>query len=155
VVLVRRYLVVANKTLGGDELAEAIRQRLAEGPCEFYVLVPATSSVGGLESFGPGLGGLPSLPGTDEKAFPAARRRLDAEVDRIRTAGAAVDGEVGNADPLRAISDLLGRRQFDEIILSTLPPGLSRWLRWDLPARVQRKFRLPVTHVHAWEPARR
>jgi hypothetical protein len=153
--LVRRYLVVANKTLGGDELVQAIYQRIADGPCEFYVLVPATSSASSVENYGPGLGGgLPVLPRADEKAVSAARRRLDAEVHRIRKAGAPADGEVGDPDPLRAISNLLARRQFDEIILSTLPRRLSHWLHWDLPSRVQRKFQLPVTHVRAREPTR-
>jgi hypothetical protein len=118
--------------------------------------VPATSAASFVETFGAGMGGgLPSLPATDEKALPAARRRLEAEVDRIRKEGVAADGEVGDSDPLRAITDLLARRQFDEIILSTLPPGLSRWLHWDLPSRVRRRFQLTVTHVRAWEPARR
>jgi hypothetical protein len=148
VVLVPRYLVVANQTLGGEELVQAIRQRIAEGPCEFYVLVPATSSTGFEEGFAPGLGGrLSAQPRADENAVPAALRRLDAELDRIRKAGAPAHGEVGDPDPFRAISDLLARRQFDEIIVATLPPGLSRWLHLDLPSRIQRKFQLPVTHI--------
>ncbi|TWF74984.1 hypothetical protein FHX44_11868 [Pseudonocardia hierapolitana] len=52
-------------------------------------------------------------------------------------------------DPMRAVEDALGRQEFDEIIVSTLPVRLSRWLHQDLPARLGRKFHLPVTHVAA------
>ena len=57
------------------------------------------------------------------------------------------DGVVGDAHPVRAIDDVLIDRPYDEIILSTLPPGVSRWLRLDLPRRVEQRFALPVTTV--------
>jgi hypothetical protein len=63
--------------------------------------------------------------------------------------GAEVTGEVGDARPIAAIADALLRARFDGIILSTLPPGRSEWLRQDLPARVARRFGLPVQHVVA------
>jgi GABA permease len=69
---------------------------------------------------------------------------------RFRELGAEVDGEVGAPSPVEAIGDAIravGR--FDEIILSTLPPGPSRWLRLDLPHRVERAYNLPVTHLVA------
>jgi hypothetical protein len=60
---------------------------------------------------------------------------------------AEVDGEVGEADPVAVIREVLGGQQVDEIILSTLPQRRSRWLARDLPSRVHRDFGLPVTHV--------
>ena len=76
-------------------------------------------------------------------------RRLDRALARFRALGADVDGEVGDGNPILAIEDALRREAFDEIILSTLPPGISRWLRLDLPSRVSERFRLPVTHLIA------
>jgi len=81
-----------------------------------------------------------------------ARFRREAEaLARLRGEGFEVEGEVGDASPVRAIGDVLLARpdDFDEIILSTLPPGPSRWLRQDVPHRVQRTYRLPMTHVVA------
>jgi hypothetical protein len=54
---------------------------------------------------------------------------------------------VGDPDPFRAVSDAVAERRFDEIILSTLPPGLSRWIDADLPARLRNNFAIPLTHV--------
>jgi hypothetical protein len=132
----RRYLVVANQTLGGEALLERVRLCMAEGPCRFRLLVPATP--------------------THEHAFwtegedqAAARRRLEAALARFHQAGAIPAGEVGDASPLLAVEDELRRQDFDEIILSTLPPGLSRWIHQDLPRRLARVTGLPVTHVVA------
>ena len=63
--------------------------------------------------------------------------------------GAKVDGEVGDSDAIRAVRAVIESRQVDEIIISTLPTTISRWLRQDLPSRVERKFSLPVTVVTA------
>jgi hypothetical protein len=62
---------------------------------------------------------------------------------------AAVTGEVGDISPVRAIADALLAAEFDEIILSTLPPGPSRWLRQDVVHRVRRTFAVPCTHIVA------
>jgi len=70
-------------------------------------------------------------------------------LDRLRGVGATVDGTVGDPDPMKAIQELVSRRSFDEIIVSTLPSGVSRWLHQDLPHKVERKFHLPVTVVTA------
>ena len=130
----RRYLVVANQTLGGEHLAEAIRTRLARGPSNFHVVVPATQRQD-------------QAVWTEGEARALATKRLEAAVARFRGLGADVEGEVGDDRPLEAIADAVREREFDEIILSTLPPGLSRWLRQDLPHRVERQFDLPVQHV--------
>ena len=129
-----RYLVVANQTLGGHQLIQAVRERILRERSEFWVLVPETRSAGV---------GLPA--GTD--AASLAQQRLDMELQRLHEAGAEADGEVGDPDPFKAISNTLAHKQFDEIILSTLPRGRSRWLRQDLPGKVEKKFGIPVTHI--------
>jgi nucleotide-binding universal stress UspA family protein len=131
----RRYLVVANQTLGGEDLLEQLRSRMgAEEQCEFYVVVPATHP-------------RDHLTWTEGEAQAIAQRRLEHALGRFRTEGANVEGEVGPEAPMDAIEEVLRRQHFDEIILSTLPPGLSRWLGQDLPSRVARRFDLPVAHA--------
>ena len=78
-----------------------------------------------------------------------ARSNLDTELSRLREIGATADGAVGDPNPMVAIEKALAERQFDEIILSTLPPGISRWLALDLPHRVKRKFDVPLTVISA------
>jgi hypothetical protein len=138
----RRYLVVANQTLGGEALLAAIRARIERGPCAFHLVVPATPPH---EQFAY----------TERRARDLAQERLDQMIPRIAGLGADVTGEVGDASPMLAIADALLGLEVDEIILSTLPAGASRWLRQDLPHRVERRFERPVAHVVAErEPAR-
>jgi GABA permease len=128
----RRYLVVANQTLGGGHLLALLRE-LAEEPSTFHVLVPASPPVDHLW--------------TEAEAIVIARTRLDTALERFRGVGIEATGEVGDGRPLQAIDDVLTRESFDAIVLSTLPPRLSRWLRLDLVHRVQTSFGLPVHHV--------
>lgn len=121
----KRYLVVANQTLGGSELVDEIRRRAEAGTAVFHVVVPAQS------------------------AGPQEERRLDLELGRLREAGVDADGEIVAADPADAVGQLLKRRHFDGVILSTLPPGLSHWLTVDMPRRIEHRFGLPVTTVVA------
>jgi hypothetical protein len=130
----RRYLVVANRTLGGNHLTAKVRECLAAGPSEFHVLVPASHN--GRD--------FTWTEGTDRAA---AEARLAEAMARFRTLGAVVTGEVGDTNPMEAIGDVLRRESFDEIILSTLPPGVSRWLGHDLPTRVRKQHGLPVQHI--------
>jgi cell pole-organizing protein PopZ len=132
----RRYLVVANRTLGGGHLLAKVRECLAAGACEFHVLVPASHTG-------------KDLTWTEGSDRAAAEARLAEAMARFRAAGATVTGEVGDTNPMEAIGDVLRREQFDEIILSTLPPGISRWLGQDLPTRVRKQHRVPVQHVVA------
>jgi hypothetical protein len=131
----RRYLVVANQTLGGEHLAETVRGCLAAGAARFHILVPATQPRDHAAVW------------TEGEARALAQRRLESALGRFRALGAEVGGEVGDERPLQAIQDVVREREFDEIILSTLPPGLSRWLGQDLPHRVERQFDVPVRHV--------
>lgn len=131
----RRFLVVANQTLVSKQLEEQLLQCLAAGPCHFHVVVPATH-------------GRDHLVWTEGSDRAIAKRRLDAALDRLRAMGADVDGEVGDARPMDAINDVVARGEhFDEIVISTLHPTLSRWVRQDLPRRAARTFNVPVTHV--------
>jgi GABA permease len=148
-----RYLVVANQTLGTDALRDLVRDRVAAGPAEFWLVVPATA-VNDLASIGtvplmPVSGGIPSIPGPPEEARRLAQAKLDAALKQLASAGAIAGGEVCDADPMSAVEQAVASREFDEIIVSTLPARLSRWLRQDLPARLERKFHLPITHVAA------
>ncbi len=130
----RRYLVVANQTLGGGHLLSLLRD-LAEKPSTFHVLVPATPPV--------------EHPWTEAEANALARRRLETALERFRKLGIEVTGEVGDGRPLQAIDDVLDREPFDEIVLSTLPPRFSRWLKLDLIHRVEAAYGVPVRHVIA------
>ena len=78
-----------------------------------------------------------------------AQAKLDAAVRKLAAAGVRADGTVGDADPVRAVEEATASGVFDEIIVSTLPARVSRWLHQDLPGRLERQFHLPVTHVPA------
>jgi hypothetical protein len=130
----RHYLVVANQTLRQPELTEKIRTCIDAGPCDFFLLVPATRAH-------------EPVRWTPADAIAVARRRLDSALVRFRALGAEVVGDVGDPSPVVAIGELLRRRSFDVLILSTLPVGPSQWLRRDVPARIDRLFRIPVELV--------
>jgi hypothetical protein len=154
----RHVLVVANQTLGGKDLLDTLRSRLEGEECDFWVVVPATPSADDHVSVlvGPGGGAAAAgSPPSHADPYAVAEDRLEHGIERIRTLGAPVGGEVGNENPVHAVRDALARRQFDEIVISTLPGGVSRWLHTDLPSRVQRAFHLPVTVVTARAPGRR
>ena len=134
----RRYLIVANQTLGGPPLLDKVRDLLGEGPCRFHVVVPATHPHD-------------HLTWTEGQSVAIAKHRLDEALARFRAAGADVDGEVGDGRPVDAVGDAIRAappgESYDAILLSTLPPGLSRWLNQDLPHRLQRAFGLPIVHL--------
>lgn len=148
----RRYLVVANQTLGGDELGDRIRALLDQGPCRFFVLVPATHPADyptGALTYAGTLAGADDHAAEGDDGAAQARWRLRQSIESLRSLGADVHGEIGSSDPFTAVQELLRRERFDEIILSTLPSGLSRWLGMDLPRRLERHFNLPVTTITA------
>ena len=90
-----------------------------------------------------------SGPATDEEATAQAQQLLDQFLKRLRELGAKAEGELGNPDPLHAIAEVLARDRFDEVIISTLPERVSKWLHTDLPHKVQRRFGVPVTTIIA------
>lgn len=137
----RRYLVVANQTLGGDALMHAVRAALGSGESQFHIVVPATPPQD-------------HLTWTEGTAHALAQERLHAAIERFEALGADVTGEVGDRRVVLAVMDAVRQQPpFDEIILSTLPSGMSRWLRQDIVHRVERQSGLPVTHV-VGEPER-
>ena len=133
----RRVLLVANRTAMTPALRGEVLRRAAEGSTSFHLLVPASPS--GLHRVVD-----PEVAGREE-----ARVRMEHALEALSEAsGAEVTGEVGDADPIAAIHDVLNARDFDEIVISTLPKRVSRWLKLDLPSKA-RGFGLPVTHVES------
>lgn len=165
-----RCLIVANQTLGGAQLDRAVRDSIGRGVKLFYVLVPVTPVehetpkwTGGF-AVGNDVGWSPDAAEHVRQAVEenvrrqeAARQeerrraasRLDQMIEKITSAGGAAEGQLGDADPLEATREVLERQSFDEVIVSTLPSGLSRWLKMDLPHRVARLTDAPVTTVEA------
>jgi hypothetical protein len=134
-----RVLVVAHRTAATAGLGDAVRRRAGEGPARFTLLVPRTAH------------GLHRLMDPEEADEAGARAILDRALPILsNAAGSPVDGLVGDPTPLTAIDDALNARPFDEIIISTLPARVSRWLRLDLPSKLS-GFGLPVTTVTAAE----
>jgi hypothetical protein len=141
----RRYLVVANQTLGGEQLTAKLAECMDAGPCRFYLVVPVTNTEGSDRWFTGGLEGV--LPGAYKIARTLAGGQLRHELGRLSEAGAEADGEVVDPMPVDAIRKLATREDADEVIVSTLPRRLSRWMAMDLPHRVRRATSLPVTHI--------
>ena len=130
----RSYLVVGNQTLDSPELAAAIEERMAADQATFHVVVPATPNQRG-------------LTWDEDEARAAAQARLDEALERLRGIGATATGEIGHRDPIEATEDALRGREVDEVLLSTLPPGISRWLGQDVPTRLKGSILVPVTVV--------
>jgi hypothetical protein len=120
-------LVVANVTASSDELLTALRERAEAGACRFTLVMPGT--------------------GADRS------ERLEAALERMRDAGLEnVDGSIGDPDPLVAVMDLWDPMKFDDIVVSTLPTGSSRWMGLDLPHRLEKLTSVPVQHVVSQPP---
>jgi hypothetical protein len=117
-------LVVANQTADSPELIEALQERASEGEAEFTLL-------------------LPPLAGHRDEA----RKRVDEIVAGWREAGLEANGEVGDSDPVVAVKEGWDPGRFDEVVISTLATGASKWLQIDLPHRVERMTGVGVRHV--------
>ncbi len=134
-----KVLVVANRTAATPGLLDAVRERAGRGAATFHLLVPA--SVHGLARV--------MDPEDDTRGRDEARAALDVALPKLaEAAGSEVTGEVGVAEPLSAIQDAVNLGHPDEIIISTLPARVSRWLHLDLVSKA-RGLGLPVTHVEA------
>ncbi|MEA2449906.1 MAG: hypothetical protein QOG63_1838 [Thermoleophilaceae bacterium] len=129
-------LVIANRTAGSPELLEALRERAEEGPARFHLVVPA-SPRGASWAF------------DMHSGHAAAEHDLDGVLERIRGLGLEADGEVGDPDPVAAVSDSSHAGGYDEVIVSTLPKHLSKWLKLDVARKIAHATGLPVKHVVA------
>jgi hypothetical protein len=139
-----RVLVVAHKTAATPPLLNAVRERAQRGNCTFTLLVPNATH------------GLHKVVDPEDQGAGEAQVVLDRALPALSAAaGAPVEGIVGDPDPVAAVHDALNLRGFDEVIVSTLSPRVSRWLKLDLPSKVA-GMGLPVTTVtpkEASEPA--
>jgi hypothetical protein len=126
-------LVVANVTADAPELIQALRERAGRDSCTFTLLVPA--------------------PAAGSVGREAAQTRLDSALADMREAGLEVEGKVGDHDPIAAVHDEWDPKRYDEVVVSTLPTGASKWLQVDLPHRVEKLTGgCQVTHVVAEPP---
>ncbi len=131
----RHILVIANETVGGDELISLLRRR-AEGVREQVLVVcPALNSQ------------VRTWASDEDGARAAAQARLDASLAQLRGHGLSVRGEVGDGDPLQAIEDALRTFGADEIVISTHPEGRSNWLERNVVGDAKSRFDVPIAHV--------
>ncbi len=139
-----RVLLVANQTLGGAELAAHLAELQASDPdLSIHLLVPA-AVIGVIADPTEML----SLLAVDIEAERRdAEERMNTLLDWLHRGGVAATGEITVAQPLLAVATAVRSQQFDRVVLSTFPPGVSRWLRMDLAHRVKRVCNLPVTTI--------
>lgn len=132
----RTILVVANETLGGRPLIDAVRERLEQGDVRFVLCVPQNRPRAGLVVY-------------NDAVFDAAQARVDLALEFVRAEGIEALGEVGDPDPYTAAVDAVREYSPSEIIISTYPETRSGWLRRDLIERVRDASGVPVEHVVA------
>ena len=130
----KKILVVANETVVGRPLIEAVKRHAESGDVKVHVICPQNQPRSGFVVY-------------DEEARWAAENRLKATVARLQEAGIQADGAIMDPDPYSAVMDALAEEDYDEIIISTHPETKSGWLRRDLIQRVKQASRRPVEHV--------
>lgn len=158
------YLIVANQTLGGEKLAQTVRERIERGDSSFHVVVPVTlphHETGWIGGFLPyegmsaeeARGWIAEDRRREKEMVDAARnlaeQRLTQMTEAIEAAGGRADGTVCDDDPLAYVKEMMAKHSYAEVIISTLPARLSRWLKLDLPSRVARISSAPVTTIEA------
>jgi hypothetical protein len=131
---VKRILVVANETVAGKPLIDAIKRRAAEGPVSAYVVCPQNQPRHGSVIY-------------DTETMAAAENRLKMTLALLHEEGIEAEGAVMDPDPYAAAMDALPEDGFDEIVVSTHPETRSGWLRQGLPDRLAKDSGLPVEHV--------
>jgi hypothetical protein len=133
----QKVLVVANRTADAPDLIEALCRRAAAEPTSFTLLVPAVPH---------GLAWAADM----KAGWAEAAGRAERAGSQIRDSGLELEEViVGDPDPFAAVGDVLHAREFDEIVVSTLPRTISRWLAVGLPSRLRRTVDLPVNEVNA------
>ena len=147
-----KTLIVANRTVGGDELAEEVRRRIELGAVRFHLVVPVTSPVASAVAIGAAVGDAANISPTssyevvDERRV--ARDRLAYGLDWLASLGADATGQLSTeCDTARDVAGIVEVEEIDDVIVSTLPTTISRWLHQDLPHRIERHVRLPVTVI--------
>lgn len=133
----RRILLVANHTAAAAPLREAVLREMERGPALFTLIVPAIDAH------------QRTLTWDENESWREAEGRLQWALEILRRAGATVEGRVGPHDAFEAVRDALRETQYHGVIVSTFDPGISKWLRLDLPSRIARESGLPVTHIIA------
>jgi hypothetical protein len=130
-------LVVAHQTAATPRLLEAVRERARRSPATFHLVVPRMPH------------GMHKVVDPQDAGADEAQHVLDEALPKLsEAAGSEVTGSLGDSEPLMAIHDEINLKGYDEIIISTLPLGISRWLKLDLVSKT-RALGLPVTHVQA------
>jgi hypothetical protein len=130
----KEILVVANRTLGGKKLHDAVRAHAASGATRFRLVVPQTKPSAGLVIY-------------DEAVRESAQVRIDLALSTLADEGIKASGEVGDPDPFLATMDAIAEHRPDEVIVSTHPATHSGWLRRDLIERIHNASGLPVEHI--------
>jgi hypothetical protein len=130
----KEILVVANQTLGGAKLLDAVRARAAAGDVRFRLVVPQSKPSAGLVIY-------------DEAVRESAQVRVDLALSAVAGEGIEATGEIGDPDPFSATMDAVAEHRPEEIILSTHPATHSGWLRRDLIERIQNATGLRVEHI--------
>jgi hypothetical protein len=130
----KRVLVVANETVAGKPLIDAVRARAGGDEVYVHVICPQNQPKHGYVIY-------------DSMVREAAENRLRMTLALLHEAGIEAHGEVMDPDPYTAIMDALGEQDYDEIVISTHPETRSGWLREGLVDRVRRAARRQVEHV--------
>jgi hypothetical protein len=131
----RRILVIANETVAGRRLRDAIQSAAAGHRANVLVVSPALNSP------------LKHWVSDEDEARAAAEQRLRRSVAELELLGIDAHGEIGDADPVQAIEDALRTFGADEIIISTHPEGRSNWLERGVVTSARERFAVPLTHV--------
>ena len=130
-------LVVAHQTAATDKLLAAVRERAQQGPAKFHLVVPRQPH------------GMHKVVDPQDVGEDEAQGVLAQALPKLsEAAGSQVTGSLGDPEPLMAIHDAVNLGSYDEIIISTLPPRISRWLKLDVVSKTK-ALGLPVTHVEA------
>jgi hypothetical protein len=144
-----RSLIVANQTVGGAALADAVAQRMSVAEHTFHLLVPVASPVATMIAVGSAaVESMPIMNVDLPNERLLAEQRLAFGLEWLSSLGATASGEVvTDTDTVAAVCKAVTAREIGEVIVSTLPTTLSRWLRQDLPHRIERKVSVPVIVV--------
>lgn len=141
-------VIVANQTLGGAHLRAAVDERIASGRDRFVLVVPVPPSPSPAVAVGLATAEVAMIPELDlPDQHEIARERLQKGLTWLRERGCTADGEIATGDTVDTVRNLVAQGDVVEVIVSTLPSRLSRWLRQDLPSRICRAVDVPVVVV--------